>query len=166
MNEEGAQNAKVQDDAVVHWTAREYVPTDKNALWYVSVIIVAVVFIALDVFYTKSYTFSALVVVMAVALMIYSSRPPRAIQYTLSGHQGLYIGEKLRPLSQFKAFGLIDEGGNHSIILLPIKRFSPGVSVYFPAEAGEKIVDILGKRLPMEKMKLDFLDVIVRRLRL
>jgi hypothetical protein len=51
-------------------------------------------------------------------------------------------------------------------MLIPTKRFSPGLSVYFPEEAGERIVDILGTRLPMETLKLDAIDIIVRRLRL
>jgi hypothetical protein len=69
-------------------------------------------------------------------------------------------------LTDFRAFGLIKDGDNHSIMLIPIKRFSPGVSVYFPEEAGEQIVDILGQRLPMEELKLDVVDIIVRKLRL
>jgi len=61
---------------------------------------------------------------------------------------------------------LIRDGEHHSIMLIPIKRFAPGVSVYFPEEVGEKIVDILGARLPMEILKLDAIDLIVRKLRL
>jgi len=103
---------------------------------------------------------------MAASVIVYSRRPPRSIQYTLSGKQGLYIGERLYNLADFKAFGLIRDGEHHSIMLIPIKRFAPGVSVYFPEEAGEKIVDILGLRLPMEILKLDAIDIIVRKLRL
>jgi hypothetical protein len=103
---------------------------------------------------------------MSVALVIYIRRPARTIQYTLSGRQGLYIGEQLHHLSDFRAFGLIEDGDHHSIMLIPVKRFSPGVSVYFPEEAGEQIVDILGQRLPMETLKLDLIDILVRKLRL
>jgi hypothetical protein len=51
-------------------------------------------------------------------------------------------------------------------VFLPKKRFSPSVSIYFPEESGEQIVDILGSILPMEKIKLDFIDRIVRKLKL
>jgi len=61
---------------------------------------------------------------------------------------------------------LIQDADSNSIMLIPRKRFAPGVSVYFPADAGERIVDILGQRLPMENLKLDVVDVIVRKLRL
>jgi len=103
---------------------------------------------------------------MAVAIVIYIRRPPRTLTYALSPAQGLYVGETLYNFNDFKAFGLIKDGEHHSIMLIPRKRFSPGVSVYFPEEAGERIVDILGQRLPMETLKLDIVDLVVRKLRL
>lgn len=158
----------VSDDEPVYWSANEYIHQEKNGLWFVIFGIVVISFIAADIFLIHSffYTFSILVIVMAAAVIIYSRRPPRMIDYTLSGDQGLYIGERLYHFSEFKAFGLIRDQGEHSIMLIPVKRFSPGVTVYFPEEAGEKIVDIFGARLPMQDLKLDLVDVIVRKLRL
>ncbi len=150
----------------IRWTASEYIHLDKNGLWYVIFALVVLGLIASDVFVLKSWTFSLLVIVMAFAVIVYIRRPPREIQYTLSGKQGLYIGERLYNFSDYKAFGLIRDGEHHSIMLIPVKRFATGVSVYFPEEAGEKIVDILGSILPMENLKLDAIDLIVRRLRL
>jgi len=157
---------KPTDDEPVHWVASEYIHEDKNSLWYVIFAIVVLAFIAVDLLFIKSYTFSILVIVMAVAVIIYSRRPARTVDYTLSGDQGLYIGERLYHFSEFKAFGLIRDHDQHSIMLIPTKRFSAGVSVYFPDEVGEKIVDILGARLPMKTLKLDAIDIIVRKLRL
>lgn len=153
-------------DDTVNWVASEYVHLEKNPLWFVIFAFVVLGLIATDVFLLKSWTFSLLVIVMAVAVIVYIRRPPREIQYGLSGKHGLYVGERLYNLTDFKAFGLIRDGEHHSIMLIPVKRFSPGVSVYFPEEVGEKIVDILGARLPMETLKLDVIDIIVRRLRL
>lgn len=159
------QNATI-DDAPINWMAQEYIHMEKNALWYVLFAVVVLGLIALDIFLLKSYTFSALVIVMAIAVIVFARRPPRTIQYTLSGRQGLYVAEKLYHFEDFKAFGLIKDGEHNSIMLIPTKRFAPGVSVYFPEEAGEEIVDILGARLPMQPLKLDALDILVRQLRL
>lgn len=159
------QNPKSVEEPV-HWVANEYIDEEKNGMWFASFGFIVVAFIALDIFLLKSYTFSVLVAVMAAAVIVYTRRPPRMIEYSLSGDQGLYIGEKLYHFSDYKSFGLIQDREHHSIMLIPIKRFSAGVSVYFPQEVGEKIVDILGARLPMEPLKLDAVDIIVRKLRL
>jgi hypothetical protein len=153
-------------DEPVSWTAQEYIHLEKGGVWFIIFVLVVLGLIASDIFFLKSYTFSVLVIVMAVATIVYIRRPPRTIQYALSVQHGLYIGEKLYSLTDFKAFGLIRDGEHHSIMLIPRKRFAPGVSVYFPEEAGEKIVDILGSRLPMEDLRLDVIDIVVRALRL
>ena len=154
-------------DAVsVHWAASEYISQEKNGLWYFIFAIVIAVFIVADIFLLKEFTFSILVIVMAIAIIVFAKRAPRMINYTLTGNQGLYIDEKLYHFSEFRAFGLLKDHGQHTIMLIPTKRFYPGVSVYFPEDAGEKIVDILGNRLPMEQLKLDVIDIIVQKIRL
>jgi len=164
--DEATQPADTPDNPPITWTAQEYIHLDRSPLWFVAFIFVVLALIAIDVFFLKSWTFSALVIVMAIALMIYIRRPPRTLTYALSPAQGLYVGERLYHFSEFKAFGLIKDDEHYSIMLIPRKRFSAGVSVYFPDDAGERIVDILGQQLPMETLKLDVVDVIVRKLRL
>jgi hypothetical protein len=78
----------------------------------------------------------------------------------------LYVNDQLYPYTEFKGFGVIRDGQEYSIMMLPVKRFRPGISIYFPEEAGEPIVDLLGSRLPMQEMKLDFFDQIIHKLRI
>lgn len=150
----------------VHWSATEYAYREKNGLWFTIFAIIVLGLIAVDIFFLKTYTFSALVAVMAAAVIVYYKRPPQEINYTLSPDHGLYVGETLRTYDEFKSFAVINDNGSNFIMLVPLKRFSPGLSVYFPAEFGEQIVDVLGQRLPMEERKLDLFDVIVRKLRI
>jgi len=150
----------------IHWVANEYIHGERSKTWFIVFGVVVASLITIDLLFWKSYTFSILVVVMAAALIIYTRRTPQSVNYTLSGDQGLYIGEKLYHFNEFKSFGLIRDAEHHSIMMVPVKRFAPGVSVYFPDEAGEQIVDILGARLPMEQLKLDAVDIIVRKLHL
>ncbi|MEI6054242.1 MAG: hypothetical protein WCQ49_02630 [Candidatus Saccharibacteria bacterium] len=154
------------EDEPIHWMASEYISREKNTMWFVIFGIVVVALIAADILFMKSYTFSVLVAVMAAAIIVFAMRPPREINYTVSGRQGLYIGEKLYHFSEFRSFGVINDDGSNFIMLIPVKRFALGVSVYFPEEIGEELVDIFGARLPMQEVKLDFIDVIVRKLRL
>ncbi len=161
-----AEQAQAAPDASITWSAEEYIHPDKTPIWYFLFGFIVLGFVAIDIFLLKSWTFSALMIVMAVATIVYIRRPARTLTYALSASQGLYVGQELHPFENFKSFGLIDADGSNSIMLMPVKRFSPGVSVYFPEEAGEQIVDILSSRLPMEELKLDIFDIIVRKLRL
>jgi hypothetical protein len=154
------------NDEVVNWSATEYLHVEKGTLWYVIFSLVVLLLIAVDVIFLRTWTLSILVVVMAIAVIIYSRRPPVEIHYSLTGKQGVYVGEQLYAFSHFKAFGVVRDGNHHFIKFIPIKRLSPGLSVYFPEEVGEEIVDILGARLPMENLKLDAIDVIIRSIRL
>jgi len=156
----------VPEDPPITWTAQEYVHSERNGWWFVAFVVVVLALVAVSIFLLQSWSFSALIIVMAIALVIYIRRAPRTLTYSISPKQGLYIGERLYSFDEFKSFGLIQDGPHYSIMLIPRKRFSAGVSVFFPDEAGERIVDILGQRLPMENLKLDIVDAIVRKLRL
>ncbi len=152
-------------DEPVRWQAHEYIHHEKNGLWFVLFAIVVIGLIALAILVIQSITFAILIPVMAAALLVYSHRPPRVLNYTLS-RQGLHINDRLYPFADFKGFGVVRDGAEYSVMLIPTKRFLPGVSVYFPEEAGEAIVDMLGARLPMQELHLDIIDKLVRKLRL
>ena len=61
---------------------------------------------------------------------------------------------------------ILQKGQHYSIVLTPKKRFYPRNNVFFPETQGEEIVDMFGENLPMEPVKLDLLDHIVRILRI
>ncbi len=153
------------DDDAVHWQAHEYIHHDKNAGWFVVFAIVVIILTAAAIFLMQSITFAILVPVMAAALLVYTHRPPRLIDYTLS-RQGLHVNDQLYPFTDFKSFGVVHDGTNYFIMLIPVKRFRLGVSVYFPEDSGEAIVDMLGARLPMEELHLDAVDRLIRKLRI
>lgn len=159
------QDTITPEQQPVRWQATEYIHREKTKVWFVAFAAIVVVFIFLAIFLIKSVTFAILVPVMAAALVVYSYRPPRVIDYTLS-RQGLHINDRLYPFAEFKAFGIIHDDGEYSIMLIPVKRFRPGVTVYFPEDAGEAIVDMLGVRLPMQELKLDLIDNLTRILRM
>jgi len=149
----------------IRWQAHEYIHHEKDVSWFVVFSIVLVVLMGIAIFWMQSISFAILVPVMAAALLVYSHRPPRLLDYTLS-RQGLHVNDRLYPFADFKSFGVIHDGQEYSVMLIPTKRFRAGVTVYFPEEAGEAIVDMLGARLPMQELHLDFIDRIIRKLRL
>ena len=157
---------ELPDNPPISWVAKEHIHPNKGPWWFISFALVVLALIAVDVFILQSWTFSVLVIVMAVSIVVYVQRPPRDISYTLSPKEGLYSNEKLYPFDDFVSFGIVEDPEEQFIMLVPRRRFSPGVSVYFNDDEAERIVDILGHQLPMEAIKLDPIDVLVRKLRL
>ena len=148
----------------ISWQAEEYIVRKHDAVWYIGLIIIAGALCALSV-WLKSWTFLALVIVSVIAILTSNLRPPRKISYKLND-KGLTEDKRLHSYDEFKAFGIMKEDSHFSAILIPKKRLGLSVKVYFPGDSGEAIVDALGARLPMEEVKLDFLDRIVNFLRI
>lgn len=148
----------------ISWEAEEYLQHSHNIWWYIGLFIVGIGLCVMSVF-LQWWSFIVLVIVCILAIIVTSSRPPRKIQYSLD-QNGLTEGGKLHKYDEFRAFGIMKEDSHFSIILIPKKRFALQTKVYFPGNDGEAIVDALGARLPMEEIKLDFLDKIVNFLRI
>lgn len=160
---EGPPTPHPAETAVVDWEASEYVHHSKGALWLLGLIGVVLVF-AVIAFVTQAWTFLVLVMVMGIALGIIAFRPPKTLHYTLTS-QGVQIDNKFYEFDEFRSFGIISEGSLYSIMLIPTKRFMPAINIFFEEQDGEKIVDVLGSYLPMEQLKLDAFDKLMRNLR-
>ena len=154
----------VKKNEPVIWDAEEYITHDHNAWWYFGLFIVTAALSALAI-WLKGWTFLILIILSAVAIIVSNLRPPRKIHYSLD-EKGLNEGAKLHPYEEYKAFGILQEEGHFSAVLIPKKRFGIQVKVYFPGGSGEAIVDELGAHLPMAQVKPDFLDKIVNFLRI
>lgn len=148
----------------VTWEAEEYVVREHNAAWYIGLFLVGAAFSAVAV-WQQWWTFLVLVILSVIVVLTSNLRPPRKINYKLD-KKGLTEGNQMHEYANFRAFGILKEGNNFSAVLIPKKRFGIQVKVYFPEKNGEAIVDTLGSRLPMEEIKLDFLDKIVNFLRI
>jgi hypothetical protein len=163
--EEYDEQGEIDLSEPVTWQAKEFIHQEKGATWFIVFAVTIAAFLAVAIFLMKSWTFALLLVVIAVVIVVLSKRPPRVMEYALS-EDGLHIDNTLHKYADFKSFGVVRDSGEFSVMLIPRKRFMPGITVYFPEEAGEDIVDVLGSRLPMRDLHLDVVDKIVRKLRL
>ena len=154
--------AKKQQE--VSWQAEEYIVPGRNTWWYVGLAVITTALCILA-WFLGWWTFLVLIVLCFITILTSTFRPPREINYTLST-EGLHEGQRLHKYEDFKAFGILQEGTHYSAILIPKKRLGLSVKVYFPKTSGEIIVDTLGAHLPMQEVKLDFLDKIVNFLRI
>lgn len=150
--------------APVNWEAQEYIHQEKGTVWFIIFGVVLAVMIGVAI-WQQAWTFVLLLIVIATTIIVFAKRPPRVISYSLTD-KGLSVDDTLHPFKNFKSFGVVRDGEEYSIMLIPTKRFQPGVTVYFPEASGEAIVDMLGARLPMRELHLDVVDRFVRKIRL
>jgi hypothetical protein len=153
----------------IKWTASEAIDHERGALWYVVAVALVIAAIVLS-FWLQGVSFSSisstiLIVVIFVALLTVSHRPAREFDYTLTD-EGLTIENQLRPFSDFRAFGVRQDGALWQLTLIPIKRFGLSVEMFIHDDQGEEIVDALGARLPMEDIKPNLLDKVVHKLKM
>lgn len=147
------------------WQAPEGPSTHRPIAWYVIFSLITLGLMAASIFLLKSWTFAVLLPIMAVAVLLAITKPPRIINYAVSP-KGVYVADKLYDFSEFRAFGVLLDPQQPSIILLPVRRFSPGLTIYFSETEGERIVDMLGARLPMQEVKPDAIEKIIRAIKL
>ena len=154
----------VKVPSTVSWEAEEYVEQKRNAWWFVGLILVTAALSALGVF-LQMWTFIAVVVLAAVTILIRALMPPRKIKYSLDS-KGLTEGGQKHLFADIRAFWILKEGDHYSAVLIPRKKIGIQIKVYFPETNGEAIVDILGAHLPMEEVRLDFIDKLIKFLRI
>lgn len=97
---------------------------------------------------------------------IYSSRKPQTVHYQLDD-TGITIGHKHYPYNMFRSFA-VEEGSQtktHGLVLMPLRRFMPMLSMHYASDLEEEIVDELSARLPMEAFRRDAVDAISRKLK-
>jgi uncharacterized membrane protein YobD (UPF0266 family) len=155
-----SQNTPSARDDVIEWEASEYVHHSKSPAWAVVVCAIAAVLVGLTI-WMQAYTFTALIVVMAIAFIVFAFRQ---LHYRLD-RSGLHVRDKFYPYEDFRAYGLVQDGALFSVMMLPAKRLMPTITMYFEEKDGEAIVDAVGRHLPMQDIKPDLLDLLMRRLR-
>lgn len=152
------------DEGGVTWTASEFVAHEKSANWYLSFAGSAILLGAVIFLLTRDFVSLVVVFVAAVVMGIYASRKPRQLTYRID-EAGIAIGPKHFGYEEFRSFSIMPEGAFSSIVLLPLKRFSPLTTIYFAPDDEDTIVDMLVDRLPFEDFKFDAVDRLMRRIR-
>ena len=157
----------------VAWTASESITEKRSGRWYgiataIFIVVIAVtillfVFNVIDLMALVSSI--VLVVAMFIALIISTRLPSRELSYVLSG-EGISINGQNHPFSEFRAFGVRQQGGLWQLVLIPVRRFGLEVVTYIDEQHGERIVDILAGFLPMEEVPENGVDKLINRLKI
>ena len=148
----------------VSWSASEFIAHNKTPGWYVVLFLSSIALAAGVYFLTRDKITSGMIVFAALLFGIMGARKPRELPYKVSS-DGLHIGQKFYPYDSFESFSVVQEESIESIWFMPLKRFMPGLSIYFAPNDGQKIMDVLSNYLPFEAKELDLVDRLMHRIR-
>lgn len=159
------QQMSAQPSDEISWSASEFVAYHKSMGWY-ALMILAIIVLAGFVFLVTNGDIISVVSIFLIGMLFlaFASRKPRTLNYRIN-KDGVTVGEKLYSFSTIKSFAVIDEGSLHSIMLIPIQRFLPAISLYFDPQEEQKIVETLGGYLPHEERKQDAIDRLMHKIR-
>jgi hypothetical protein len=161
----GAQSpAPAESQDAISWTASEFIAHDKGFGWFALLGVAAAVLMLLTYVLTRDFVSSGIVLVMIICFGAFAVRKPRTLPYRVD-RTGVHIDNKSFSYEQLKSFSLIQEGGVRSIMLMPLKRFMPPISIYMDPTDEENIVEVLSNYLPMEQREQELIDKLMRRLR-
>jgi hypothetical protein len=149
----------------ISWTASEFIAHHKSLGWYVLLNLGVVALAAIVWFITKDVFASTVLVFAGIVLSLYGARKPRQLQYQVDDH-GLTIQERHYGYQGFRSFSVTMDGPFATIGLMPLKRFSPLLTLYCDPQDEDNIIAILSRHLPHEDRKPDAIDSLMRRIRL
>lgn len=151
-------------DKSVTWTASEFIEREKASSWYLVLTVVSAV-VSVGLYFIIHDLITSIVVALAAVIFgMSAARKPHEIDYIIDAN-GLTIAGRLMHYGQFKSFSLDKEGAIASILLMPIKRFSPMTVIYIDPEKEEEVINIVAERLPYDDSVVDTVDRLMRRIR-
>lgn len=156
--------AQPTDDDGIAWTASEYVANHKTTGWFVVLGVAATAFAGAIYLLTSDIISSGVILLVAVIFGVLAARQPRVLEYAVD-QNGIHIGNKSYPYGEFKSFSIMQEEGIRSIWLMPLRRFMPGISVYYSPDDEAKIIDALADYLPVENREHDLMDRLMHHIR-
>lgn len=158
------EQSKPDDDNYINWSASEFMSHEKSANWFVIVAVVGLVIAILAYVATKAILPTLTAIVGTIMFSVYGARDPRELEYQID-KTGLTIGPKHFSYDHFRSFSIIKEGALRSIDFMPLKRFSPMISVYFHPDDEHIIAEILGNYLPHEDREQDMVERLMHHIR-
>ena len=167
--DEGSQqpaafDAPQPDEAELTWQASEFVRHEKDANWYMAYVGVMIVVVTLVYFIARDVVSIVASVILAILLGVLAGRKPRVLTYTID-HDSITIDNQIFFFSQFRSFGVLQDGAFTSIVFTPLQRLRPPLTIYYPPEVETDIADVLSRHLPYSPVKKDALDHLLSKMR-
>ena len=145
------------------WEASEFVHHEKPASWYAGLWLVAAIICAI-LGLLQQWLSIVVVIVMTFAVIVYSKKEPRTLQYSLDEH-GVSINGNNSPYALFKSYSVQPEVGWQEIDLEPARRFAPRLTLISDGDEMQQIEAVLSKHLPRLDRDPDWIERLSRYLK-
>jgi hypothetical protein len=149
----------------VSWTASEFIAHEKGFRWFLGLAAITVVLSLFAYFVIHDMVAMIAIILIAIIFGMMATHKPRVLDYHI-GPAGVSIANRTFSYAEFKHFGVMHEEAFSNITLIPTGRFAPTLSIYYPPEQEEQIVETLSQYLPLAPVQYDGLDRFLRRIRL
>jgi hypothetical protein len=140
--ESDSEPALEDTEPLLTWTAAEFVAHDKSARWYALLALVIVLLATVSYLISRDKVTTAVIAICGILFAIYAGHKPRQLQYSIDSY-ALTIGIKRYPFGSFRSFTVTHDGPVTSVTLMPLKRFSPSLTLYFDVDADGPVTDVL-----------------------
>lgn len=150
--------------SAVSWTASEYIAHNKGMSWFIGLGLALFILVAGIYLTTKDITTPIMVAIAGLTFGVFAGRAPRVLKYVVDA-KGITIGDKFYAYSDFRSFDISDDSALPAIMLIPLKRFLPPITVFYDEKEEDNILNVLGSYLPHEEQKPDAVDRLMRRIR-
>jgi hypothetical protein len=150
----------------IEWEASEYTVTKRGTAFYVAFGLAVLSLGALAVV-IRSWTFLAVVVVAAVALIVQTNSKPQTVKYSVSKDE-IKINDRKMALADYKSYSFTGaEGKPTAVNFIPKKRFKEQAVLQFPAKNFDykKLQTLLGGKLPEVNNPAGLLDIVSQKIR-
>lgn len=158
------QQTQVSPPQSVSWTASEYIAHARGFGWFVLLGLGLFVVVTLIYFVTKDVLATVMVGIAGITFASFAARPPKVLNYTIDS-QGVQIGHKHYGYAELRSFALLDDGPLPAVLLMPLKRFLPPITVFYEPKEEDAILDALSAYLPHENKEPDLVDKLMSRIR-
>lgn len=150
------QNIPVGSPPLLSWSAPEYIYHQKQPVWYSAFIVVSAAVGCLLWLIIRDIWSLIVLVMMMIAVVVFSLRKPRVLKYNIY-NDGLDIDGKFFAIDKFRAFSEIQEHGYSGVMLLPVGRVSPPITMYV-SEGADQLAAFFEQKLVKEAHQPDMVD--------
>ena len=143
-------------DAIT-WTGSEFLDKQKTFSWYLGLAGVIAVVCGIIYLLGRDVFPVVFIIIISVLFAVVASRRPRQLQYTIDDN-GLSVGRRGYSFADFKSFSLQQDGAIGYINLMPLKRLAMEVSIFYPPEEEQRVIEALSQHIPHDQVEEPMVD--------